>query len=165
MEPKTKQSTIRLEKDLSQRITQKCQQEQISREVFLEALFVQFEKNKALQSKVLKEARQRDEQRRKIANYRRAKSMIEKIWQPLTNLILGRVKRQVVWKPAIPLLNEESIAKVLRREASPLGQPETQAEQGLSIPTTPSIPNNKITNEKNNRGENSSINNGGVFIY
>lgn len=74
----TKQSTIRLEKGLSQRLTSYCQQEEISREVFLEALFVQFEKNQALQSKVLKEARQRDDKRRKIANYRRAKSMIEK---------------------------------------------------------------------------------------
>lgn len=74
----TKQSTIRLEKGLSKRMTLYCQEEQISREVFLEALFVQFEKNQALQSKVLKEARQRDEKRRKIANYRRAKSMIEK---------------------------------------------------------------------------------------
>jgi hypothetical protein len=78
VELETKQSTIRLEKGLSQRMTSYCQQEEISREVFLEALFVQFEKNKALQSKVLKEARQRDEKRRKIANYRRAKSMIEK---------------------------------------------------------------------------------------
>ncbi len=78
MKLETKQSTIRLEKGLSQRLSQKCLESQISREVFLEALFVQFEKNQSLQSRVLKEARQRDEQRRKIANYRRAKSMIEK---------------------------------------------------------------------------------------
>lgn len=74
----TKQSTIRLERKLSQRLSQKCLEEEISREVFLEALFIQFEKNQSLQLKVLKEARNRDEQRRKIANYRRAKSMIEK---------------------------------------------------------------------------------------
>ena len=78
MELKTKQSTIRLEQELSQKISQKCQSEEISREVFLEALFVYFENHKSIQSKVLQEARKRDRQRQKIANYRRAKSMIER---------------------------------------------------------------------------------------
>jgi hypothetical protein len=74
----TKQSTVRLEKKLSQRLTQQCQSEEISREVFLEALFVYFENHKSMQSKVLQEARKRDGQRQKLANYRRAKSMIER---------------------------------------------------------------------------------------
>ncbi|AFZ37977.1 hypothetical protein Sta7437_4515 (plasmid) [Stanieria cyanosphaera PCC 7437] len=78
MDIKTKQSTIRLEQKLSQKLSQKCQEEEISREVFLEALFVYFENHKSIQSKVLAEARQRDRQRQKIANYRRAKSMIER---------------------------------------------------------------------------------------
>jgi hypothetical protein len=78
MDIETKQSTVRLEKKLSQRLTQQCQSEEISREVFLEALFVYFENHKSMQSKVLQEARKRDGQRRKLANYRRAKSMIER---------------------------------------------------------------------------------------
>ena len=78
MNLKTKQSTIRLEQELSQKLSQKCQSEEISREVFLEALFVYFENHKSIQSKVLQEARKRDQQRQKIANYRRAKSMIER---------------------------------------------------------------------------------------
>ena len=78
MDIKTKQSTIRLEQKLSQKLSQKCQSEEISREVFLEALFVYFENHKSIQSKVLAEARKRDRQRQKIANYRRAKSMIER---------------------------------------------------------------------------------------
>ena len=78
MDLKTKQSTIRLEQELSQKLSQKCQSEEISREVFLEALFVYFENHKSMQSKVLQEARKRDRQRQKIANYRRAKSMIER---------------------------------------------------------------------------------------
>ena len=78
MELKTKQSTIRLEQELSQKLSHKCQSEEISREVFLEALFVYFENHKSIQSKVLLEARKRDQQRQKIANYRRAKSMIER---------------------------------------------------------------------------------------
>lgn len=75
---KTKQSTVRLEQKLSQRLSQLCQNEEVSREVFLEALFVYFENHKSAQPKVLQEARQRDRQRQKIANYRRAKSMIER---------------------------------------------------------------------------------------
>ena len=78
MELKTKQSTIRLEHELSQKISQRCQSEEISREVFIEALFVYFDNHKSVQSKVLQEARKRDKQRQKIANYRRAKSMIER---------------------------------------------------------------------------------------
>jgi hypothetical protein len=78
MDIETKQSTVRLEKKLSQRLTQQCQSEEISREVFLEALFVYFENHKSIQSKVLQEARKRDGQRQKLANYRRAKSMIER---------------------------------------------------------------------------------------
>lgn len=74
----TKQSTIRLEKELSLRLFQKCQSEEISREVFLEALFLYFENHKPMQTKVLQEARKRDQHRQEIANYRRAKSMIDR---------------------------------------------------------------------------------------
>ena len=78
LEIETKQSTIRLEKQLSQKLFQQCRQEEISREVFIEALFIYYENHKTVQSKVLQEARKRDEQRQEIANYRRAKSMIER---------------------------------------------------------------------------------------
>jgi hypothetical protein len=67
-----------LEQQLSQRLSELCLSQQVSREVFLEALFVYFENHKSIQSKVLQEARKRDQQRQKIANYRRAKSMIER---------------------------------------------------------------------------------------
>ena len=78
MDLKTKQSTIRLEQKLSQELSRKCQEEEISREVFIEALFVYFKNHQSIRSKVLAEARKRDRQRQKIANYRRAKSMIER---------------------------------------------------------------------------------------
>lgn len=78
MDLKTKQSTVRLEQELSQRLSQLCLQHQVSREVFLEALFLYYENHKSIQSKVLQEARKRDQQRQTIANYRRAKSMIER---------------------------------------------------------------------------------------
>ena len=75
---KTKQTTIRLEKPILQRISQVCQESQISREVLLEALFVNFENHKSIRAKIIKEARKRDERRKKIANQRRAKSMIQR---------------------------------------------------------------------------------------
>ena len=65
-------------------------------------------------------------------------------------------KRQVVWRCAIPLLDEKGIEKVLRREASPLGQAGSQTGQGLSIPAIPSVPNSKTTNEQNKKRENDS---------
>ena len=72
----------------------------------------------------------------------------------LTNLEWKKVgqkqhqgKRQVVWRRATPLLNEESIAKVLRCEASPLGQPKSQTGQSLSTPATPTMPKDKTTKE------------------
>ncbi|MEM6613634.1 MAG: hypothetical protein AAF652_15525 [Cyanobacteria bacterium P01_C01_bin.72] len=74
----TKQTTIRLEKQILQRICQVCQESEISREVLLEALFVNFENQQSVQPKVIKEARKRDERRKEIANQRRAKSMIKR---------------------------------------------------------------------------------------
>lgn len=74
----TKQSTVRLEKNLTQRINQLCQSEEISREVLFESLFLYFEAHNSAQNKILTEARKRDRQRQELANYRRAKSMIKR---------------------------------------------------------------------------------------
>ncbi len=74
----TKQSTIRLEKSLATRLNQECQNQEISREVLIEALFSHYEQNRAVQRKILKEAQKRHQQRTEVANYRRAKSMMEK---------------------------------------------------------------------------------------
>ena len=48
-------------------------------------------------------------------------------------------RRQVVWIP-MPPLKLSDIEEVLRREASPLGQPETQSQQEISIPAIPTTP-------------------------
>lgn len=74
----TKQTTIRLEKQILQEITVVCQESEISREVLIEAFFVYFVGNKSAQAKIIKEARKRDDRRKEIANQRRAKSMIER---------------------------------------------------------------------------------------
>lgn len=75
---KTKQSTIRLEAGLSERLQKVCRGSGVSREVFIEAMFEYCEKNpEALQS-VMKEAQDKNEQRQQMANLRRAKSMMQK---------------------------------------------------------------------------------------
>lgn len=74
----TKQSTIRLEKSLATRLNQECQNQEISREVLIEALFVYYEQNSSVQRKILLAAQKRQQQRTEVANYRRAKSMMEK---------------------------------------------------------------------------------------
>lgn len=66
-----------MEQQQAQRLSQLCLQHQVSREFFLESLFLYYEHHKSIQPKVLQEARKRDLQRQTIANYRRAKSMIK----------------------------------------------------------------------------------------
>ena len=75
----------------------------------------------------------------------------------LTNLLWKKAgqkqhlgKRQVVWQPTTPLLDEAGIVKVL--------QCEPQTEQGLSIPAIPSTPSNKAKNKDDKRRENNSTN-------
>lgn len=77
----TKQSTFRLEKSLATRLNQECQNQAISREVLIEALFSHYEQNSAVQRKILPEAQKRHQQRTELANYRRAKSMMKKFAQ------------------------------------------------------------------------------------
>ena len=74
----TKQSTFRLEKSLAARLNQECQNQEISREVLIEALFVHYEQNSSVQRKILLAAQKRQQQRTAVANYRRAKSMMKK---------------------------------------------------------------------------------------
>lgn len=74
----TKQSTIRLEASLSERLQKVCRGSGVSREVFIEAMFEYCENNpEALQS-VMKEAQDKNDQRQQMANLRRAKSMMQK---------------------------------------------------------------------------------------
>ena len=77
----TKQSTFRLEKSLALRLNQECQNQELSREVLIEALFSHYEQNRAVQREILQEAQKRQQQRTEVANYRRAKSMMKKFAQ------------------------------------------------------------------------------------
>lgn len=77
----TKQSTMRLEQGLSDRLQDMCRDNGISREVLIEALFEYGEAHPEVMSTVLKEAQLKNEHRQQVANLKRAKSMMEKFGQ------------------------------------------------------------------------------------
>lgn len=74
----TKQSTMRLEQGLSERLQEVCRANSISREVLIEALFEYSEAHPGVMEAVLSEAKVKNEHRQQIANLKRAKSMMEK---------------------------------------------------------------------------------------
>ncbi len=77
-EIQTKQTTMRLDAIISDRLSDLCKQHGISREVLIEALLVEFENNPDLQHPVLNEAQTRHAQRLQEANRKRAQTMMEK---------------------------------------------------------------------------------------
>ncbi|MEP0873499.1 hypothetical protein NDA01_27445 [Trichocoleus desertorum AS-A10] len=78
---KTKQTTLRLEQEIGDRLQKLCRQNGICREVLIEAMFEYSEANSDALRDILSEARNKNEQRQQIANLRRAKSMMERFGQ------------------------------------------------------------------------------------
>lgn len=74
----TKQSTLRLETGLSDRLQSLCRDEGICREVFIEALFEYFEAHPNARSEILLTAQAKNEHRQHIANLKRAQSMMKR---------------------------------------------------------------------------------------
>ncbi|MBE9194684.1 CopG family transcriptional regulator [Synechocystis salina LEGE 00031] len=74
----TKQTTIRLESKLMERIGKLCAKEGLSREVLFEALFEHYLEDKEAWAAILEQAKQKAEFRQAIANHKRAKTMMEK---------------------------------------------------------------------------------------
>ncbi|MEM6838639.1 MAG: hypothetical protein AAF609_17510 [Cyanobacteria bacterium P01_C01_bin.120] len=74
----TKQSTLRLETGLSDRLHALCRGEGICREVLLEAMFEHFEANPDLQRAILSVAAEKNEHRQYVANLKRAQSMMKR---------------------------------------------------------------------------------------
>lgn len=74
----TKQSTLRLETGLSDRLQQLCRSEGICREVLIEALFEHFETHADAQPQVLSNAQAKNEHRQHLANLKRAQSMMKR---------------------------------------------------------------------------------------
>ncbi len=77
-ELETKQSTLRLEAKVSDRLQALCREQGICREVLIEAMFEYCELNPEVLSTVLAQASEKNDYRQEIANRRRAKSMMEK---------------------------------------------------------------------------------------
>jgi hypothetical protein len=75
---KTKQTTLRLEVGLSERLSEVCQANGISREVFLEALFEHYETEREARQEILAEAQKKASHRMQIANLKRARSMMQR---------------------------------------------------------------------------------------
>lgn len=74
----TKQSTMRLEAEISDRLQAVCRSNGLSREVLIEALFLHCEADANAWQSVIATAKKRAEHRQHIANLRRAQSMMEK---------------------------------------------------------------------------------------
>ncbi|WP_199313659.1 hypothetical protein [Leptolyngbya sp. FACHB-671] len=79
---KTKQTTLRLEQGMSDRLQDLCRENGICREVLLEAMFEYSEANSDVLQQILAEAKSKNERRQQIANLKRAKSMMERFGQP-----------------------------------------------------------------------------------
>lgn len=77
-EIKTKQSTIRLEAELSNRLSEVCKSNGISREVLIEALFEHYESAPEAWDAIISLAKTKNDHRMKNANFKRAKSMMQK---------------------------------------------------------------------------------------
>jgi glycyl-tRNA synthetase beta subunit len=75
---KTKQTTLRLEQGISDRLQTLCRGNGICREALIEAMFDHSEANPETLQKILSEARNKNEQRQQLANLKRAKSMMER---------------------------------------------------------------------------------------
>lgn len=74
----TKQTTLRLEASLSQHLSEVCQNNGISREVLIEALFEHYSNDPDAWQEILAEAKKRGERRMHVANIKRAKSMMQR---------------------------------------------------------------------------------------
>lgn len=74
----TKQSTLRMEAGLSDRLQTLCRSEGICREVLLEALFEYFETHPDSQQEIMSAAQAKNEHRQQLANLKRAQSMMKR---------------------------------------------------------------------------------------
>jgi predicted transcriptional regulator len=74
----TKQTTIRLESKLLERVTKVCAKENLSREVLFEALFEHYEQDSEAWESIISQAKEKADHRLAIANRKRAKTMMQR---------------------------------------------------------------------------------------
>lgn len=75
----TKQSTVRLEAKVSERLQEQCRVAGICREVLIEALFEHMEEKPKVAQSVIRVAQEKQMERQKRASLKRARAMIEKL--------------------------------------------------------------------------------------
>lgn len=74
----TKQSTMRLERGLSDRLQALSRKTGVCREALIEAMFEHMEANPSAQGQVLSNAQTKNEHRQQLANHKRARSMMKR---------------------------------------------------------------------------------------
>jgi len=74
----TKQTTLRLEQGIGDRLQDFCRENDICREVLIEAMFEHCEANLEALQAILIKAKGKNEHRQQIANQKRAKSMMQR---------------------------------------------------------------------------------------
>ena len=77
----TKQTTLRLEQGIGDRLQDFCRENDICREVLIEAMFEHCEANSEILQFVLAEAKGKNEYRQQVANQKRAESMMQRFGQ------------------------------------------------------------------------------------
>ena len=77
--PPVKQTTLRLDKALSDQLQALCHQEQICREVLIEAMFLEMQKTPELHEMIIAQAQERQRKRTAVANHKRAVSMMQRV--------------------------------------------------------------------------------------
>jgi hypothetical protein len=75
----TKQTTMRLEVQISDRLHDLCRSHGVSREVLIESMFLKCEGDSELMQSVVSDAVRRNQQRVNVANRKRVQTMMEKI--------------------------------------------------------------------------------------
>lgn len=74
-----KQTTIRLEKAINNKLQALCHQEEICREVLIEAMFLEMENTPKFYNRIMIQAQERQMKRTAIANRKRAFSMMQRL--------------------------------------------------------------------------------------
>jgi hypothetical protein len=74
-----KQTTLRLEKAVSDKLQALCHQEQICREVLIEAMFLEMLNAPEMRERIIALAQKRQRKRTTMANHKRAVSMMQRV--------------------------------------------------------------------------------------
>jgi predicted transcriptional regulator len=80
--PQTVRRTIRLEEEVDSKLDTLCNTQKITRDNFIEAAFMVCSQNEELMQEVLKEAKQRYQQRKQLGEQRKFQTMVKKMNPP-----------------------------------------------------------------------------------